>query len=459
MMSRNVRRLVFDPFPLWQTGLSLFGWLVLGAVTALWAYKVKVASLTMIFAPAALAMSFLQKIRIWQTLPVSRSELGQAQWWYLWGRSFVLACLTTGAAVAIDAGLGALHADWADIGAYLGGQITLLFLAGLMIPASSLARSLSGSGAAGLATIVVVFVTMGLAFHWSLDGSVFAFRSQMAWGGGVSVVLALAAFLMSPWMPLAQPRTWTAGKASKADNAPSPAQKADAKPASAFRVTTFILGRLLRIVPLFALVLGLLAVATMQGALKDIVPVDVWLQFMPFFGGIGAMAITATVSQRVLAGLPLTAVQRTVALHGVAPLLQVPLLALTVAAGVVLQPAGRPSSGLAEGWLMSLGLMSLGAIFLSAIALPMFLRFGQKAPFLFIGVAAAPLGALTGMNMLRAIGAGHALGFAMGLGTLILAIFFAVLVPICWVWTWLELAYGRAAYRQRITVFTTWRGQ
>jgi len=33
-----------------------------------------------------------------------------------------------------------------------------------------------------------------------------------------------------------------------------------------------------------------------------------------------------------------------------------------------------------------------------------------------------------------------------------------VLVPAGWVWTWLELAYGRAAYRQRLTAFTRWRG-
>ncbi len=454
MMSRNVRRLVLDPFPLWQTGLGLFGWLLVGLMTALWADKVKAASLTMVFAPTALGLSFIQKIRIWQTLPLSRSELGQAQWWYLWGRSLVLVPLTTAAAVAVDACLGVLHAAPADIVAYLGGQIALLFMAGLMIPASGLARSLFGPGAAGVATILVIVATLGVAFSWSFNGSVPVFHKQMVWGGGVSVTLALVAFLLSPWMPLGQTRTWSSGGPSRADNAPSPARKTDVKPASAFRLTTFILGRLARIVPIFALVLGLLAAATTQGALKDIVPLEVWLPFFPFFGGVSAMAITATVSQRVLAGLPLTALQRTVALHGVAPLLQVPLLALTVAAGAILQP-----SGLAGEWPVTVGLMALGSIFMSAISLPMFLRFGQKAPFLFIGVAAGPLGAMTGMSTMRALDAGHGLGAMLGLGTLILIIFFAVLVPVGWVWTWLELAYGRTAYRPRLTALTTWRGQ
>ncbi len=454
MMSRAVRRLVLDPFPLWQTGLSLFLWLGVGAMTMLWGWKVHTPSLTMVFAPAALSMSFVTKVRTWQTLPVSRSDLGLAQWGYMWGRSLCLAFIVTAVAVALDQGFGWLHAGWADIGAYFGGEITLIVLAGLMVPISGIARPLIGQGGAGMATLVLALVALGLAFHWSLDGTVSMFRAQMVTGGLMSMALMLVALPLSRWIPLAELRTISVGKATRGAAAPARARGNGARPASAFSLTAFIFGRLARIVPFFALVIGLLALVTTKGVMKDIMPAEVWLQFMPFFGGVSAMAITATVSQRVLAGLPLTALQRTVALHGVSPLLQAPLLVLTLAAGAVLRPAG-----FAGAWPMTVGLMSLGSIFMSAIALPMFLRFGQKAPFLFIGVAAGPLGAVTGMSTATAMNAGHGLGPIQGLEILVLAAFFAILVPVAWVWTWLELAYGRAAYRQRLTAFTTWRGQ
>jgi len=452
MMSRHVRRLVLDPFPLWQTGLSLFTWLILGAVTALWAWHGKVASLTMVFAPAGLAMSFTLKVRIYETLPVSRTELGQAQWWYLWGRSFVFALVVTAAAVAIDLGFGVLRASWADIGAYLCGEITLLFLAGLIGPVTGLMRPLFGAGA-GMTVFLLVLAPLGLAFRWSLYGSFAGFRGEMISGGVVSIGLAFVALLLSRWVPLAQPYKWNAGKATKADGAPTSRRVDTAKPASAGRLTAFILGRALRILPFFALLVGVLTVVARQGVLKDVLPPDMWLLYLPFFGGIGAMVLTATVSQRVLAGLPLTALQRTVALHGVAPALQVPLLAMTATAGAVLRP-----DGLSMQWLISIGLISLAAIFMTAMALPMFLRFGQKAPFLFIGVAAVPTGAVTGLGAATALHAGHVFGIDLNLGMVILGGILVVLVPAGWVWTWLELAYGRAAYRQRLTAFTRWRG-
>ena len=454
MMSRNVRRLVLDPFPLWQTGLSLFLWLVVGAMTALWAWHGKVASLTTIFAPAGLAISFTLKVRTYETLPVSRSELGQAQWWYLWGRSFVFAVVVTAVAVAIDLGLGALRAGWADIGAYLCGEITLLFLAGLMVSVSGLVRPLLGARGATLAVAGVALAALGLAFHWSLDGPVSAFRAQMVWGGGVSGGLAIAAYLMSRWLPLAQPHKWSAGRPTKADAAPSVRTRGKPVSTGATRLTTFILGRLLRILPFLALIVVILTLISRLGVLKNILPPDMWLPYLPFFGGVSTMALTATVSQRMLACLPLTALQRTVALQGVAPLVQVPLLVLTVAVAAVLRP-----DGVSVEWLMGLGLISLGAIFMSATVLPMYLRFGQKAPFLFVGAAAAPAGAVTGLSAAMTLHAHHLFGIDLDVVMLTLGAVLAVMVVVGWVWTWLELAYGRAAYRQRLSTFARWRGQ
>jgi len=454
MMSRNVRRLVLDPFPLWQTGLSLFLWLIVGAMTALWAWHGKIASLTTIFAPAALAMSLTPKIRIYETLPVSRRELGEAQWWYLWGRPFVLALVVTALAVAIDLALGARRAGWADIGAYLCGEITLLFLAGLMLPVTGLMRPLLGTGGVNLAVAGVALAALGLAFHWSLDGPVSAFRAQMVWGGGLSVGLAIVAYLMSRWIPLAQPPSWSAGPATKADAAPSVRTRGKSASTGAMRLTTFILGRLLRILPFLALIVVILTLISRLGVLKNVLPPDMWLPYLPFFGGISAMTMASMVSQRMVAGLPLTALQRTVALQGVAPLVQVPLLALTIAAGTLLRP-----DGMSLEWLMGLGLTSLGAVFMSAVALPMFLRFGQKAAFLLIAVVAAPAGAVTGVSTAVAVHAHHLFGIDLDVAMLILGAALAVMVPAGWVWTGLELAYGRAAYRQRLSPFTRWRGQ
>ncbi len=453
MMSRNVRRLVLDPFPLWQLGLGLLLWLVIGAMTALWAWKMQTVSLTMAFSTVGLAMGFMMKVRAWETLPVSRSELGQAQWWYLWGRPFVLVAVVTAIAVAVDGALGILQADWADIGAYLCAEITLLFLSGLMAPIGGLARRL-GQGGTGMVTIAVALATLGLAFHWSLDGSVAVFRSQMVLGGLVSIGLALVALLLSRWIPLARPQKWGAGKASKADNVPSQARRKAARPVGAVWLAAFILGRQARVVPFFALLVIVLTGVTRLGVLKDILPADIWLQFVPLFGGVSVMAMTAMMSQRMLAGLPLSALQRTVALQGAAPALQVPLLAVTVAAGAALG-----SHGVSAGWLMGTGLTALAAVFMSAIALPMFLRFGPRAPLLFIGILAGPIGATTGISTAAALHARHIFGLPIDLGILVLAVGLAALVPLGWVWTWLELAHGRAAYRQRLTAFTTWRGQ
>ena len=73
-----------------------------------------------------------------------------------------------------------------------------------------------------------------------------------------------------------------AGWATKADAVPRACPRGAG---GAVRLTYFILQRLVRIVPFFALIVGLLTAVTRLGALKDVLLPDMGLNFTPFFGG------------------------------------------------------------------------------------------------------------------------------------------------------------------------------
>jgi hypothetical protein len=115
--------------------------------------------------------------------------------------------------------------------------------------------------------------------------------------------------------------------------------------------------------------------------------------------------------------------------------------------------------GISTEWLRSLALVGLGVLTLSAVALPLTLRFGTKAPILMV----LPFGLLGGVcGGIAVILAKHpALLFGVSLRVMfwIVVGLQVVLLLGGWVWTWLEIAYGRAIYRQWSWMPVSWRGQ
>ena len=453
MMSANLRRLVLDPFPLWQTGLAILFWLILFFEVVVWAHGTYAGGLIMVLMIANMMIGFVAKVRIWEMLPVSRTALRQAQWWYLWGRPWIFVLTAMAAAIAVDASLGWLRVSLTDATAYLGGQFTLLgFLSLGMCLTSWLAPRFGAWGAfAGGSPLLV---GLGVGFHWVFADTLATFYPEMTWGGVLSIALGLFIYALSPWVPLIRPKPLAGGARTRREPA-SVRARAAGRTAGTGTVFVLLLRRLMRTVPLVIIAGATVAWLTTRVAiLADFVFFDAILLFAPLIGAVGAITTTVIVSQRVLAGLPLSVTARTVALQAVSPAFQALLVALVVAAEA-LTCQGAPSGD----WLVDLGLAVSAALALSALALPASLRFGRKAPVLLVACVAVPVSATSGVII--SMQAHHAGLFGIMPAQVIpgLVCVLLMLLTTGWAWTWLELAHGRAAYRQWAWMPVNWRGQ
>ena len=458
-MSAYVRRLTLDPAPQLQTWVSLFLWLVVGLYAALWMTGHGISALMMVFSASASTLTFAVKVPVWRTLPLSRAALGRAQWWYLWGRPYIMAILTTAVAAAVVAILGDLHVGWADLAAFVGAEMSLLCLVAVVHPlVSVLNRAFGGYGS--LAGFGLPFgAALGLAFMWGVGADFTAARPGMWLGGGVALAVALVGYGLSPWMPLAQNRPLNfrdqLQEMGRPDGAAAPVRRT---PAGGLAVFSELFQRAARIVPLMTLLAGgggFLGGRSVSGGLgSGALPLGDMLLFAPLMGAMGTMTVVSVVSQRVLAGLPLTAWSRTVALQATTLAVQLPLALVIVGAVVFFQPLTVSTQ-----WLFGLLLAVLGSCVLPALALPATLRFGAKGPVLIMLGGMVAAGAVVGLFVSLGRDAARlaALG-EYGMGLILMAVF---LVLLCagWLWTWLEIAYGRAAYRQWTWIPMSWRGQ
>ncbi len=452
-MSANVRRLVLDPAPVLQSWVGYGMWLFIAAFAALWMSGHAASNPMMIFSVSVVTVNFVVKVKTWEILPVSRWELGRAQWWYLLGRPCLLALLTAALAAGIDAAFGWLRVGTMDIVAFLGSELALLVLIGGAVPLGAGLSTVLGV-AGNLAAYAVFYpAALALAFHWSEKAGFAALRPEMLTGGMVAVAVTAVAYLLTPWIPLARnqvfnrPPAQTLPAPRAASDRPA-ATRGSRSPHGAWAVFAPLFNRGLRGIVMCAAAACALAVPRLRDIVAQAVPPDVLLFFLPLLGGIIAMTLTTIAPQRVLASLPLSAFGRTVALLAVSPALQLPLAGITFVMANAMT-AGHPG----PWWLPQLGLSVLGGLALAALALPMTLRFGQKGPTMMI-LAWIPLGVVSGVvTALTMKGKDH------GLLMLSVVVTLVVLMLLSWWWTWWEIAYGRAIYRQWTWQPVSWRGQ
>lgn len=447
-----VRRLVLDPAPVMQTWVAYGLWLVIAALAAGWMTGHGDANPMMIFSASVSTLTFVVKIKTWETLPVSRWELGRAQWWYLLGRPFLLATASTGLAAGIDAAFGWLHMAPADIAAFLAAELALLTLIGVAQPVGAALAPVFGAAGNLVAIMVPFVIAMALAFHWTLKDGFFAARGEMLTGGAIALGVAAAAYGLTPWIPLARnqllarpgPRPVMAGKSASE----RPTATASRPRAGGWALFLPLFTKGLQIVALCALAAGALALPQVRAIAARAMPSSDLLLFLPLIGAISAMTLTTTAPQRVLAGLPLSALNRTVPLVAVPPAVQLSL------AAVILVAANVMTKGqLDNHWLVQLGMSELGGLALAAASLPMTLRFGQKGPMMMVLVW-IPLGAISGV--VTSLSMAHK---AYGLVLPSTVVTLVVLLLASWLWTWWEIAYGRAIYRQWTWQPVSWRGQ
>jgi hypothetical protein len=450
-----VRLLTLDLAPRMQTWLNLVTWLAVGATTVAWMKVGGSPNIMIVFSASVATLTFAVKMPLWETLPVSRTERARAQWWYLWGRPYGVALVVTAVAAAVAIPMGWLHVGPMDVGAYLGGELTLLGLVGLTVPMAAGLRRL-GVGGALVGFGLPFALAMGLGFSWNLNAAFSAARLEMIACGAMAVGIAVLAYLLSPWMPLAQPQLLRQPRQKiVAEISRSSVPAPSTVPPKTWALFLGLFRRAAMVLPFMGIVILAIIGLSLSGLRFIPVPLEDFLLFVPLVGAVTAITTVTTVSHRVLAGLPLTTWTRTLVLQAISPVLQVPLVALVVVTLTVARP-----QALSAGWLGEIGLAALGAMALTAVGLPMTLRFGRLAPSLMAGFVSGFAGAaiggavaatdhhlpgIYGVPMLYAVfGAGGFLCLVMAAG---------------WLWTWLELSRGRAAYRQWTWQPVRWRGR
>lgn len=439
MMTSRLRHLVLDPAPLWQNGVGLLLWLIVAFIAGVWMTGKGEPNIMMVFSASVVTSNYTLKTPVWRHLPLSRAELGQAQWWHLLGRPALCALASLALAVAGAAMFGALSTPPVEILAYGGAELSLIPLFGAAVLLAAQLAPMFGVGGYALGLGLPLTGALALGMRWMDKDLFLVHQGEMLTGGAMGLMLMFALYAASPWLPLALPKPPRLARAKSRDAAASkPGQPgltgwgALARPA---------LNRLA-----FSTGLSLLAVAVM------FIVSDGASAWTPILGALppAIVAITTqtTTPIRALAGLPLTPAARTVVLQASAPLLQLPVFALMWGLTLLIAPAT-----LTPMWLAAYGLTALALLAAASVSLALQLRFGVRASVALVGVLAGLMG--VNADFMAATG-GPALPAAARVW---MALLLCLLLAGGWVWTWAELAYGRAAYRQRPLTAQTWRGR
>ncbi len=442
-MNRTVFRLAADIAPRVQTILSLIMWLVVGAQDYFWLTWHDRLPVMAIFVSSTLSASFLAKMPAWRLLPVSRRELGEAQWWLLWGRPLLLTIV----AMAVAAGAAfVFHTRLAQPGEILtvtGYQIVMLGAGGLCLPVSSGIRRLWGA----TAYFVSLTVCVGglLVLYFGADAT-YAHIPAMWIQDAAVIMLALlvALYPLSHVVPLAMP--YVAGGKRRHS-------RRDGDPSSSKRSTAGLRGWA-GFLPYFAIrgaylagLIGAAAVAIMILAAHD---AATWLVLLPVLAAFVSLVTLPFLPQRVMAALPVPAWQRVVVMQALSPLLQAIAVLIVTGLIAVLAP-GHLDIWIGEAAFESLALVSVASL-LSAMGL----RFGYRGAAGLVGAMFAGLGVMAGF--LISVNDGRLDPTHYSLAFQLAAAGFVLVLIVSWLWTWLELTQWRAAYRMQSGALTRWRG-
>ncbi|CAN5130693.1 hypothetical protein BH11PSE2_BH11PSE2_11450 [soil metagenome] len=437
-MSANVRRMALDFSPLWSgfIGFAIFI-TMLADVTWLMGGS-KQIPLTMLMAGAgALSMAAIKR-PIWALLPVSREEIGRANWWLMLGGPLLI--IVAGMLIPLAGAvlLGRLHAKPLAIAAVVSGQLALFGGFGcLLMTVGLVTRRFGLWGTTAYVLVGLSFAGVGLMYWRHLTSVI---EVQMLTAGLTCVVIAAGLYLWAERLPMAI----TPGAASRRGRRTlrDPVETPYLPPLS--RNSSAGLWGLDRSAILTVIAItgagatAIVVAVNLNQTLATLVPL-----YAPLIGYFLAMAYSMRLPVRVLRGLPISGARLAamINLTGLVILLGV----AGVLAGVTAL-VGMPPVGMAE----SLALCT--AIY--ALSLPARLRFDPRTVVaVFIGL---PTGVFPAIFAIAALahhgpalfGRGEAIFLAIIAGALVLA----------WPWGYWEITRGRAAYRGRPLALARWRG-
>jgi hypothetical protein len=451
MMSSNVRKLVIDPFPVLPYVANLALWLAICGMSAAWMTGGISPNLMMIFSASIATQAFSQKARIWLTLPVSRKELGRAQWWYLWGLPFLAVIVVTAIAFGLDLAFGWLGVSGEDVFAIAGAEITLLFALGAVQPATRILHSAFGNAGPLIGFPILIVTLLVLGWRWSYGEDFQSVRPEIFLGTVVSGLITLFAFIFCERLPAIVPNN---GKKNQVESKKSPAVRRKSEASTGWRSLFHLpLKMLMYLILTFAVLAGSVFLFSSYTALDSVVDPALVIQFIPFIGTIAAIGFVPSISQRVLAGLPVPTITRVSVLHLISFVMQAPLFAAMIVAVTMIE-----AESITWAWVIGQCLVLMMALAISGILLPLALRLGQQNTIALTGIFAVPV--VIGSLISTATNAVDANYFGMSPGQefFALTVISVTTMIIGWIWTFVELARGRSAYRYMPMQPATWRG-
>lgn len=452
MMNANVRRLVFDLTPRALGWASMVYWILIGVFAAMWASGYTQPNVLMANCVGIWVMLGTGKIQIWRVLPVSQSELRQAQYWQGLGIPYFVTAVCALIGIGAAGATGHLKVSPVEILAFLSAESLLIFtMGGASLLRTLLDQTLGKVGSTVAAVIPLLFAT-GLALVYVLGRSSDTLLQVLIWLGALTLVLCLAALAWNQKLPLTLPEAPILGRRQHLPVAsPRGESSADRSPVRPTGFWTLFGSSLQRVAPFAGVMSGIVAilVLTMRyGPLGGVANPTYLLAFTPLLCPIVAMVGYLMESHRVVGGLPVSAFKRSIALQGLTPALLAPTWAFMIALGALANPEAMTFQ-----WWLNTSLNSLIAMALGAVAVPIQLRFGPRFIVIFLGfVAATWAGLLAGFSDRAAYQRCLDHWGPVIVGVLILTILSG------WIWTYVELGYGRRAYRTSPLAAATWRG-
>jgi hypothetical protein len=367
--------------------------------------------------------SSMAKLPVWRLLPVSRRQIGRAQWWLGFGGPVIFLLLGVALAVVVTRLSGVLRASPSDILALAGGECAVGVLLPTIVLGLVLRERLGGTATVLLSllgTVVVGAAMVAVAF--ARPTLTPGLRLALPVAGGTAIAVVIAVYLASPMIGA------VAGAGPARDRARRPLRAGMKGWAGLWPQFLWPTA--------FAAVLstGIFLVMRMLSRHADATADQIaaaWgvgvLTLMPLiFGGM------ARISARVLRGLPISA-------GGLALILLGAVTAAQLLAFAALYLVCRIWHGPADAVL---ALVPMAAGF-GACGLALTLR-GRGWVTGLIWLVIMPLGGLSFDHPALAAA-------VMAAG--------AVSLPTGWLWVFLELSRGRSAYAPSPISVLSWRGR
>ncbi|WP_397394392.1 hypothetical protein [Phenylobacterium sp.] len=456
MMNANVRRLVFDLSPRWLVWVQILFWLFLGASAAMGASSHESNS------PGALlglcgytwAMTCTNKFNSWKTLPFSIHDIKLSQCFVLLGLPIFIVLSANIIGLLVSILFSRFTADPVHTLAKISCQLLLPISISLSFYASYLSPVLLRNFCNSL-SLISVFISIALG--WNLTFDINSSQSVLILTitfGVIAILVCISALVWNQYLPLVSPGKSNPSRGARpSEPSPSTLSRAYQPPRGRSGVWRLFASTIGRIAPYGGVASCLLAFVVLTPKSGPFPVFD-----RPMLAlGLAALFCSVLVvlalwePQRVRAGLPVSALGRTFALHLVVPAFLLPTWGLIFALPAFLRP-----DALTSHWWILCGFTSLVALSFGAASLPAGLRFGRSGIWLVYGVFNAV--SLVISLQPTQFGKRWALEGQLSLRDLSIIGVLVIILISGWIWTYLELAFWRKAYQPQSLIPTRWRG-